>query len=142
MYNGQMINPPGYAKIYGYMMKKEYLYMKISITASAADKIDEKRKGKQGYLKLKYDAEECGCIMCGVINLWLVNELEEDDYKMETNHGSIYMEKSKEVFFDESMTIDFNESAYCFQLKSPNQYLNPRMSFMDKTNKNAESHAI
>ncbi|MCQ6273796.1 iron-sulfur cluster biosynthesis family protein [Bacillus sp. V3B] len=107
--------------------------MKITITDQASEKINQYRRGKEGWLKLKYDAEECGCIMCGVTNLWLVSDLEDDDYKVETNNGDIYIEKSKEVFLDEVLTIDFNDATYCFQLKSPNQYLNPRMNFFDKT---------
>ncbi|WP_071395664.1 iron-sulfur cluster biosynthesis family protein [Bacillus tuaregi] len=108
--------------------------MEITITARAAVKIAAFRAGKQGLLKLKYDAEECGCVMCGVTNLWLVNELEDDDYAIETQYDSIYVEKSKEVFLDDVLTIDFQEATNCFQLKSPNQYLNPRMSLFDKTN--------
>jgi uncharacterized protein YqkB len=107
--------------------------MKITITDGAAQKIKQYRIGKKGWLKLKYDAEECGCVMCGVTNLWLVSELEEDDYEIETNNGGIYVEKSKEIFLDEVLTIDFNEAAHCFQLKSPNEYLNPRMNIFDKT---------
>jgi len=107
--------------------------MKITITDHAAEKINQYRIGKDGWLKLKYDTEDCGCVMCGVSNLWLVHELESDDYEIKTNNGSIYIEKSKEVFLDDTLTIDFNEQAYCFQLKSPNQYLNPRMSFFDKS---------
>jgi uncharacterized protein YqkB len=107
--------------------------MEISITERAKVKIDELQKGKRGYVKLKYDTEDCGCVMCGVSNLWLVSELESDDYEIKTNNGSIYIERSKEVFLDDNMTIDFNEQAHCFQLKSPNQYLNPRMSFFDKS---------
>jgi len=107
--------------------------MEITITEQAKEKIIELKNDKKGYLKLKYDTEECGCVMCGVTNLWLVSELESDDYEIKTNHSGIYIEKSKEVFFDDKMTIDFNEKAHCFQLKSPNQYLNPRMSFIDKT---------
>ncbi|WP_394232859.1 iron-sulfur cluster biosynthesis family protein [Niallia oryzisoli] len=107
--------------------------MEITITEKAAEKISEFRKGKQGLLKLKYDAEECGCVMCGVTNLWLVSKLEDDDYAIETQNGSIYVEKSKEVFLEDNLTIDFHEAACCFQLKSPNQYLNPRMSIFDKT---------
>ncbi len=106
--------------------------MKITITDRAAEKILEFRKGKQGLLKLKYDTEECGCVMCGVTNLWIVNQLEDDDYAVETNHDSIYVEKSKEVFLDDILTIDFHNGMNCFQLKSPNQYLNPRMSIFDK----------
>ena len=107
--------------------------MEITITERAKTKIDELQKDKTGYLKLKYDTEDCGCVMCGVTNLWLVNELEEDDYEIQTNHGGIYVEKSKEVFLDDVLTIDFNQASHCFQLKSPNQYLNPRMSLLDKT---------
>lgn len=109
------------------------IQMKITITDHAAEKINQYRVGREGLLKLKYDAEECGCVMCGVTNLWLVSELEDDDYEIETNNGGIYVEKSKEVFLDEVLTIDFNADAHCFQLKSPNQYLNPRMNIFDKT---------
>lgn len=110
--------------------------MEITITDRAQEKISAYQAGKQGMLKLKYDTEECGCVMCGVTNLWLVNQLEDDDYAIETKHGRIYVEKSKEVFLDDVLMIDFHEAANCFQLKSPNQYLNPRMSLIDKT----ESH--
>lgn len=107
--------------------------MEITISDLAAEKIKQYRKDKEGFLKLKYDTEDCGCVMCGVSNIWLVSKLEDDDYKVETNNGGIYVEKSKEVFYDDFLTIDFNEKAHCFQLKSPGQYLNPRMSFFDKT---------
>ncbi|KAA9026202.1 iron-sulfur cluster biosynthesis family protein [Niallia endozanthoxylica] len=106
--------------------------MEIKITDRAAEKISEFRTEKQGLLKLKYDTEECGCVMCGVTNLWLVNQLEDDDYAVETNHDTIYVEKSKELFLDDILTIDFHDGTNCFQLKSPNQYLNPRMSIFDK----------
>jgi uncharacterized protein YqkB len=107
--------------------------MKIVITENAAKKIENYRKEKQGFLKLKYDTEDCGCVMCGVPYLWIVSEIDQGDYEIQTNHGGILIEKSKEVFFDEELTIDFNENAHCFQLKSPNQYINPRMGLLDKT---------
>ncbi|MBP2240768.1 uncharacterized protein YqkB [Cytobacillus eiseniae] len=107
--------------------------MEIIVTEKAANKIESKLANKNGYLKLKYDTEGCGCVVSGVSALWLVNGLEVEDHEIKTNIGSIYIEKSKEVFFEESMTIDFSEKANCFQLKSPNQYLNPRMSLYDRT---------
>ncbi|WP_174734230.1 iron-sulfur cluster biosynthesis family protein [Mesobacillus harenae] len=107
--------------------------MQITITESAVNKLEKKTAGKTGYLKLKYDTEGCGCVVSGVSALWLVNELENGDFEIETNFGPIYIEKSKEVFFEDQMTIDYTDSANCFQLKSPNQYINPRMSFSDKT---------
>ncbi|USK53616.1 iron-sulfur cluster biosynthesis family protein [Cytobacillus solani] len=106
--------------------------MEIIVTEEAANKIKAKIAGKNGCIKLKYDTEGCGCVVSGVSALWLVNELDDDDHEIKTNIGSIYIEKSKEVFFEETMTIDFSEKANCFQLKSPNQYLNPRMSLYDR----------
>ncbi|WNS74123.1 iron-sulfur cluster biosynthesis family protein [Bacillus sp. DTU_2020_1000418_1_SI_GHA_SEK_038] len=107
--------------------------MDIAITEAAARKIKERIAGKNGYLKLKYDTDGCGCVVSGVTALWLVNELDSDDREIKTDIGSIYTEKSKEVFLDENLKIDFSEKANCFQLKTPNEYLNPRMSFFDKT---------
>lgn len=109
------------------------LQMEITITEKAANKIKERRAGKSGYIKLKYETDGCGCVVSGVPTLWFVNELDDGDHEINTNAGSIYIEKSKEVFFDENMTIDFSEKANCFQLKSPNQYINPRMSLLDRT---------
>jgi uncharacterized protein YqkB len=107
--------------------------MEITITEKAAEKIKSRIAEKSGFLKLKYETEGCGCVVSGVSALWLVNELDDDDRELQTNKGSIYIEKSKEVFFEDNMKIDFSEQANCFQLKSPNQYINPRMSFYDKT---------
>jgi uncharacterized protein YqkB len=107
--------------------------MEIQLTELALKKINEKISGKQGFLKLKYDTEGCGCVVSGIAALWFVSELEEEDIAIPTNDRIIYMEKSKTVFFDEKMKIDFTETANCFQLKSPNQIINGRMSFLDKT---------
>lgn len=106
--------------------------MEINITDRAIEKITEKKGEQEGYLKLKYDVEGCGCVMSGVTSLWLVDNLEEDDRAIETVIGQIYVEKSKEVFLNEQLIIDFSPSSNSFQLKSPNEYLNPRMSFINK----------
>ncbi|ESU30469.1 hypothetical protein G3A_21955 [Bacillus sp. 17376] len=106
--------------------------MKIKITEAASNKLQEKVSGKQGYIKLKYDIEGCGCAVSGVAALWFESERFEEENKIETGGIPIYMEKAKEVFFAEEMTIDYKDTAGCFQLKSPNEYLNPRMSFHDK----------
>jgi uncharacterized protein YqkB len=109
--------------------------MEIKITEAAALKLKERLEGTEGFLKLKYDTEGCGCVVSGVAALWLVDELDSDDLEVVTSSGNIYIEKSKIVFLDEKLIIDFSESANCFQLKSPNQYLNPRMSLIDQTKK-------
>ncbi|MFD2445946.1 iron-sulfur cluster biosynthesis family protein [Bacillus sp. CGMCC 1.16607] len=106
--------------------------MEINLTGKAVAKINEKTSGKEGYLKLKYDIDGCGCVVSGVPTLWFVSELDEEDEAIQTNDITIYIEKSKAIFFDEQMKIDFTESANCFQLKSPNQMINGRMSFLIK----------
>ncbi|WP_108670920.1 iron-sulfur cluster biosynthesis family protein [Peribacillus acanthi] len=107
--------------------------MEITWTDTAKDKLNEKTQGLNGYLKLKYDTEGCGCVVNGVPTLWFVSQLDDDDLKVETNAGDIYVEKSKQVFMDDSMKIDFVKEANSFQLKSPGGMLNPRMGFVKKT---------
>jgi uncharacterized protein YqkB len=108
--------------------------MEIKLTEKAIAKINEKTSGKDGFLKLKYDIDGCGCVVSGVPALWFVSDLDEDDEAIQSNDIIIYIEKSKSIFFDEQMKLDFTEMANCFQLKSPNQIINGRMSFYDKTN--------
>ncbi|MEY2192361.1 iron-sulfur cluster biosynthesis family protein [Neobacillus sp. BF23-41] len=106
--------------------------MEITITAEAANKINERIKSREGYLKLKYDTDGCGCAVNGVVALWFITELDSDDIAIETNDRTVYAEKSKMVFFDEQMKIDFSKACNCFQLKSPQQILNGRMSLIIK----------
>ncbi|MFE4141509.1 iron-sulfur cluster biosynthesis family protein [Peribacillus sp. YIM B13472] len=106
--------------------------MYIEWTETAAEKIVDKVQGQEGYLQLKYDTDGCGCVVSGVTALWWVNEPEEGTEKVETNGIPLYVEKSKMIFLDEVMKIDFVPEANSFQLKSPNQILNPRMSFFNK----------
>ncbi|AGK54789.1 iron-sulfur cluster biosynthesis family protein [Bacillus sp. 1NLA3E] len=107
--------------------------MKITISEAAGKKISEKTSGKNGYLKLVYDIDGCGCAVNGVPVLWFVAEVEADDVEVKTNDRSIYVEKDKQIFFDETMQVDFSPSSNTFQLKSTSQYLNPRMSLLDQT---------
>ncbi|WP_433742992.1 iron-sulfur cluster biosynthesis family protein [Falsibacillus pallidus] len=107
--------------------------MKITITNEALAKIEEKINGSGKVLKLKYETEGCGCVMSGVPTLMAVgqDELNQgEDIEVETNGMPIYMEKSKLVFFDEDLKIDYSASSNAYQLKSPNQILNGRMSFI------------
>ncbi|MEH7178629.1 iron-sulfur cluster biosynthesis family protein [Neobacillus vireti] len=106
--------------------------MEIMITSAAAEKLNERINGTEGYLKLKYDIDGCGCAVSGVFALWYVPELDSDDMTIETNERTIYMEKSKTVFFDEKMKIDFSSASNSFQLKSPQQILNGYMSLVLK----------
>ncbi|MDP4162167.1 MAG: iron-sulfur cluster biosynthesis family protein [Bacillota bacterium] len=104
--------------------------MEINITEAAVQKIIEKTEGRSGYLKLKYDTEGCGCAVNGVPVLSLETELQTNEIVIKTNRVPIYIESTKTVFFDENMTIDFSAAVNCFQLKSPAQILNGRMSLL------------
>lgn len=107
--------------------------MKLKVTEAASKKLDEKISGKQGYVKLKYDIDGCGCAVSGVAALWFEGEKDAEEHQISIGGIPIYIDKAREVFFDEEMTLDYKETNGCFQLKSPNEYLNPRMSFYDKT---------
>ncbi|MCA1054726.1 iron-sulfur cluster biosynthesis family protein [Rossellomorea aquimaris] len=105
--------------------------MKIQFTDAATQKINDKIAGKEGYLKLKYDTEGCGCVVSGIPTLWYVTEPDgTDDVTVETNRFPILVEKSKTVFLDEELKIDFSTSSNTFQLKSPGQIINGRMNFL------------
>jgi uncharacterized protein YqkB len=106
--------------------------VEINITEAATKKINERLNNRDGYLKLKYDTDDCGCAVNGVVALWFIPELETDDIAIETNDRTVYAEKSKMVFFDEQMKIDFSQASNCFQLKSPQQILNGHMSLIIK----------
>ncbi|MGG1628648.1 iron-sulfur cluster biosynthesis family protein [Rossellomorea sp. NRS-1567] len=105
--------------------------MKIELTNEATKKIQGKIDNQTGYLKLKYDTEGCGCVVSGIPTLWFVHEPEEgEDITIETNSYPILVEKSKVVFLDEDLKIDFSSQSNTFQLKSPGQIINGRMNFL------------
>ncbi|MCA1058237.1 iron-sulfur cluster biosynthesis family protein [Rossellomorea aquimaris] len=107
--------------------------MKIQLTNEATRKIQDKMniENKPGYLKLKYDTEGCGCVVSGIPTLWFVSHpVEGEDVQIETNSYPILVEKSKMVFLDEELKIDFSPQSNTFQLKSPGQIINGRMSFV------------
>jgi uncharacterized protein YqkB len=112
------------------MPREGSLRVEINITETAVEKINERIKDRDGYLKLKYDTDGCGCAVNGVVALWFVPKLDADDVALETNDRTVYVEKSKTVFFDEQMKIDFSKATNCFQLKSPQQILNGHMSLV------------
>jgi len=110
--------------------------VELNITETAVEKIKQRIADRDGYLKLKYDTDGCGCAVNGVVALWFVPHLDADDIAIETNDKTIYVEKSKLIFYDEQMKIDFSKLTNCFQLKSPGQILNGHMSLVitEKTN--------
>ncbi|MDR4888817.1 iron-sulfur cluster biosynthesis family protein [Fredinandcohnia sp. QZ13] len=105
--------------------------MNVTFSERAIEKLNTQIKNKDKKLKLKYETEGCGCVMSGVTALWLVDSEDDDDLVFETNYQPLLVEKSKMVFLDENMTIDFLEQANCYMLKSPNEILNPRLRLVE-----------
>lgn len=106
--------------------------VKVTFTERALEKIQPKLENNSTkWIKLKYDTEGCGCVVSGVSALWITSETDWDDVEVDSNIEKLVMEKSKLVFFDDDMTVDFVESANTFMLKCPSQILNPRMSLKE-----------
>jgi uncharacterized protein YqkB len=103
----------------------------ITFTEKAIQQLTPILTQSKRMLKLKYDTDGCGCLVDGVIALWLVDEADDDDIAVETNFVPVLVEKSRLIFYDDVMTIDVVEGKNCFQLKSPGQILNPRMSLIE-----------
>jgi iron-sulfur cluster insertion protein len=104
--------------------------MEITFTENAKIKLDQLIEDRtEEHLSLKHDTEGCGCVVSGVATLELKELKEDSEISIETNYVPLLIEQKFTVFFDKRMTIDFVKSLNCFQLKSPNQMLNPRMTF-------------
>ncbi|MBD8070347.1 iron-sulfur cluster biosynthesis family protein [Bacillus sp. PS06] len=106
--------------------------MEITFTKEAIERLQDKEINHQSLLKIKYETEGCGCVVSGVPTLWIVDQQEEDEVEFATNLCTVLLEKTKMVFFDEKLTIDYVQSANCYSLKSPNQIINPRMMLIEK----------
>jgi uncharacterized protein YqkB len=107
--------------------------MEVTFTNEAINNITDKLGGtRPKFLFLDYDIEGCGCVMSGVTQLTYKDELFPGDLQIETNFLPLIIEEKYKVFFDEKMTIDYQAKYNAFQLKSPNQILNPRLSFLKK----------
>ncbi|RDW15817.1 heme biosynthesis protein HemY [Oceanobacillus arenosus] len=104
--------------------------MTVTITKSAAEELNKKIGDQKGYLKVKNVTEGLAC-GAGVPTLYFVPLIDETkDVVFETNNRPVYMEKSELIFFDDELKIDYSDSVNSFQLKSPQQIINGRMSFI------------
>ncbi|AEV19926.1 iron-sulfur cluster biosynthesis family protein [Geobacillus sp. G4] len=105
------------------------LYITFTDAAKRALASIVAESGRQ--LKLMFDTDGCGCLVDGVPALWLVDKADEDDVVVETNFAPVLVERSRLIFFDETMTIDVKPGTTVFQLKSPGQTLNGHMPFVE-----------
>ena len=102
--------------------------MEIRWTDAALEKINGKLPNQEGVFCLKYETEGCGCIVSGVTNLYFVKDTSPEEVKWETNAYPVFLNKYHEIFLDDKLIIDYSSTTNSFQLKSPNQYLNPMMN--------------
>ncbi|WP_347549761.1 iron-sulfur cluster biosynthesis family protein [Pseudalkalibacillus hwajinpoensis] len=103
--------------------------MKVTFTDKAIERLEHE---PDGYFKLNYDIEDCGCVVNGVTQLIRGNELGDFNMVLESNFRPVRIQKQYAVFFDESMKIDYLPKYQCFMLKSDNEILNPRMRYISE----------
>lgn len=103
--------------------------MKLQFTDGAIERLEH---DQEGFLKLHYDIEDCGCVVNGVTQLVLEEEVGDYDVEIETNFRPVRLQKQYAVFFDENMKIDYLPKHQCFMLKSDNEILNPRMRYINR----------
>lgn len=108
--------------------------MKIYITDIAKQKVTEHGADlKRNILLLQHETDGCGCVVNGVSKLVEITEdnLTDQELLIDTVPESyrVAIQKRVEWIYDDEMKIDFSDSANMLQLKSPNQMLNPRMTF-------------
>ncbi|MFS0643924.1 iron-sulfur cluster biosynthesis family protein [Siminovitchia sp. 179-K 8D1 HS] len=103
----------------------------VSITEKAAEKIKEKLGDRDLALKLIYETD--GCAVSGIPTLKFekTQKAANDELVIETNKMPLLIEKSKLVYLDSELEIDFSDDSHTFQLTSPNEILNGRMSLLD-----------
>lgn len=112
-------------------VKGKYV-VEFTFTEEAIERLKDKKLNNELLLKIRYETEGCGCVVSGVPTLWIVDHQEKDEVRIETNFCPVLVEKTKMVFYDEQLKIDYVKSANCYSLKSPNQILNPRMMLIEK----------
>ncbi|MDM5190449.1 iron-sulfur cluster biosynthesis family protein [Bacillus sp. DX4.1] len=101
--------------------------MNVTVTDAAYKKIVDTIPSEANYIKLFYDTEGCGCVMCGIIDLVAVSEKDERDVDIASNKFQFIADRTKLVFMDDNLTVDLHESGGHFQLKSSSQFYNPNM---------------
>ena len=105
--------------------------MAMIITERASEELNKKIGDQKGYLKIQNVMEGLAC-GAGVPTLFFVPSRDEtQDILFKTNDRPVLLEKSEIIFFDdEDLKIDYSDSVNSFQLKSPQQIINGRMSFI------------
>ncbi|MBE1441773.1 iron-sulfur cluster biosynthesis family protein [Paenibacillus sp. OAS669] len=105
--------------------------MHITFTEQAVEQLQKHQINGQEKLKLVYDSEGCGCAVSGVPTLWIVDKADDRDLTAEGTPYEVLYEKKHEVYFEERMTLGYNDNGG-YILKSSGQIYNAYMRLIDK----------
>ncbi|MGQ0454088.1 iron-sulfur cluster biosynthesis family protein [Bacillus sp. SS-TM] len=83
--------------------------MYVTVTEAAYKKIMDTIPSEAKYIKLFYDNEGCGCVMSGIIDLVAVAEKDERDVDIESSTMNFIADRTKLVFMDDKLTVDWHE---------------------------------
>lgn len=106
--------------------------MKIELTSSAVNRLAQEL-GNNEMLKLVYDTDGCGCAVNGIAQLWKVSHQGPDDVSADASPYPFVYLQEQEIFFDDTMKLDFRDDKKTFVLSSPSQYYNASLPLIDKT---------
>ncbi|EFO7247303.1 hypothetical protein PV598_000554 [Listeria monocytogenes] len=107
--------------------------MYITFTDSAKNRLAALRSNLQGRLHLYYDTEGCSCENSGIFTLRLVEEKTAEDDEIESNIGPVLIKRWTEMFLEEALTIDYNDTEKTMILKSDGQYYNRNLLLVTNT---------
>lgn len=107
--------------------------MFISFTASAVRKLSPYLEDGSSKLKLLHDTEGCGCGMSGVPALQLVSAPSAYDRETQGDPFAFYYEPHHEIFYNEPLRIDYNESAGSFSLCGDSQIYTMHLRFISQS---------
>lgn len=101
--------------------------MKIVWEETAIERLQAMTEGKEGFVKLIYDSEDCGCGDDGVTTLWYISEPEGNEEEVDSNIGPVLVDKDKTVYMADEMKIVWVEDYNSFRLSSSSGIINPFM---------------
>ncbi|MFC5448224.1 iron-sulfur cluster biosynthesis family protein [Paenibacillus aestuarii] len=106
--------------------------MKITCTDAAIAKLQPFLEDGNTLIKLVFDTEGCGCSVNGVPTLWLVGEAAGGEIQAESEPLKLIYKAKDEIFFEDQMKLDYQDSSKSYILKSNSQIYNAHMALVDK----------
>ncbi|MBG9796158.1 hypothetical protein ABD76_28495 [Paenibacillus dendritiformis] len=108
----------------------------MEVTPGAAEALRRKLdgpSGEEGYVKLIYDTDGCGCAVNGVPALWVVRERSAFDEELPNNAGlPLLIDRHQTVFYEERMKLDAGAIPGSFVLSSPQQIYSTHVICSDR----------